>query len=215
MGSCSCCASSPSGLQVEQGLPWHQVEKGLAGQTIPFIVACLPCARSANRSIIVPYSRCSGCPSFLAMSLLLVCCAHPCPSCVAPAFCVSLLLIPRSVGAPVYPYRTPPLVPPAYPPDEGFTSPYDMDCAVCGWLVTALLPPPWKAPPNARAQFPPLCSTWAPCRKWGGELLMARSACAAFGCCCSACTSWFSCKAPNYPLTVAPQLHTQLPAPKR
>ena len=36
--------------------------------------------------------------------------------------------------------------PPAPPPYEDFTSPYDMECPVRGWLVTALLPPPWRAP---------------------------------------------------------------------
>ena len=40
--------------------------------------------------------------------------------------------------------------PPA-PPYEGFTSPYDVDYPVRGWLVTALLPPPWHAPPSARS----------------------------------------------------------------
>ena len=37
-----------------------------------------------------------------------------------------------------------------------------------GWLVTALLPPPWRAPPGAWGAFPPLGSTWAPCRGRGG-----------------------------------------------
>ena len=48
--------------------------------------------------------------------------------------------------------------------------------------------------PARGAQPPPLWSTWAPCRgRGGGCLLMARSACAAFGGCCSARTLWFPC----------------------
>ena len=39
---------------------------------------------------------------------------------------------------------------PPPPPYEGFTSPYNVDYPVRGWLVTALLPPPWRAPPRAR-----------------------------------------------------------------
>ena len=44
--------------------------------------------------------------------------------------------------------------PPAPPPYEDFTSPYDVDCPVRGWLLTALLPPPWRAPPGARGTAP-------------------------------------------------------------
>ena len=48
--------------------------------------------------------------------------------------------------------------------------------------------------PACGAQPPPLWSKWAPCRgRGGGGLLMARSACAAFGGCCSTRTSWFPC----------------------
>ena len=38
---------------------------------------------------------------------------------------------------------------PPPPPYEDFTSPYDVDCPVRGWLVTALLLPSWRAPPGA------------------------------------------------------------------
>ena len=51
------------------------------------------------------------------------------------------------LGAPV---AHPLLSHPPAPPYEDFTSPYDMDCPVRGWLVTAVLPPPWRAPPGAR-----------------------------------------------------------------
>ena len=81
------------------------------------------------------------------------------PPGVAPAFCVSVLLLPLSVGAPGCPYRATPPVPPACPPPppyEGFTSPYDVDCPVRGWLVMALLPPAWRAPPGAQGAVPAL-----------------------------------------------------------
>ena len=45
--------------------------------------------------------------------------------------------------------------PPA-PPYEDFTSPHNVDCPVPGWLFTALLPPPWRAPPGARGAAPAL-----------------------------------------------------------
>ena len=45
--------------------------------------------------------------------------------------------------------------PPA-PPYEDFTSPYNVDCPVRGWLFTALLPPPRLAPPGARGTAPAL-----------------------------------------------------------
>ena len=34
--------------------------------------------------------------------------------------------------------------------------PYDVDCPVHGSLVTALLPPPWRAPPGVRGPAPAL-----------------------------------------------------------
>ena len=94
MGSRSCCAHSPSGLRethphlmpVEQGLPWHPVAGWLG---LPLCCRCLPCARSPIPSILVPCSRCSGCLSFLAVPLLLICCARPCPSwCGSRVLCV-------------------------------------------------------------------------------------------------------------------------------
>ena len=48
----------------------------------------------------------------------------------------------------------------------------DMDCPVRGWLVTALLPPPWRAPPSARGAAPTLAefagTSW---REGGGGLV--------------------------------------------
>ena len=68
-----------------------------------------------------------------------LCCSSPC-----------LLAL---LGAPV---AHPLLSHPPAPPYEDFTSPYGMDCPVRGWLVTALLPPPWRAPPGARGATPAL-----------------------------------------------------------
>ena len=44
----------------------------------------------------------------------------------------------------------------AVDPYADFTSPYDVDCPLRGWLVTALLPPPWRAPPSVRGAAPAL-----------------------------------------------------------
>ena len=142
-------------MPVEQGLPWHPVATGLAGQAIPFVVAAfyahaLPSPPFRFPAVLVA-SPASLCPSSLSAVLPLV------PPGVAPAFCVAVLLLPLSVGAPGCPCCAPPLLshPPA-PPYKDFTSPYDVDCPVHGWLVTALLPPPWRAPPGARVAAPAL-----------------------------------------------------------
>ena len=67
------------------------------------------------------------------------------PFCVAPPCLLALL------GAP---FAHPRLPPP--PPYTDFTSPCDIDCSVRGWLVMALLPPPWRAPPIAWGAAPAL-----------------------------------------------------------
>ena len=107
-------------MPVEQGLPWHPVATGLAGQAIPFVVAAshvhalpsppfwfpVPAVLVASPALL--------CPSSLSAMLALV------PPGVAPAFCVSVLLLPLSVGAPGCPCRAPTPVPPACPPVRGF-----------------------------------------------------------------------------------------------
>ena len=45
---------------------------------------------------------------------------------------------------------------PLAPPYQDFTSPRVMDCPLRNWLVTALLPPPWRAPPGVRGAAPAL-----------------------------------------------------------
>ena len=150
MGSHSCCTNSPSS---EQGLPWHPVATGLAGQAIPFVVAASHAHALPSAPFWFPVpaalvaSPASLCPSSLSVVLALV------PPGVAPVFCVSVLLLP-----PVYwrSWADPLMSHPPAPPYEGFTSPYDVDCPVRGWLVTALLPPPWQAPPGARGAAPVL-----------------------------------------------------------
>ena len=143
-------------MPVEQGLPWHPVGTGLAGQAIPFVVAASHVHALPSPPFWFPVpavlvaSAASVCPSSLSAMLALVL-----PG-VAPAFCVSVLLLPLSVGAPGCPCRAPPPVPAACPPYKDFTSPYGVDCPVRGWLVTALLPPPWRATPGARGAAPAL-----------------------------------------------------------
>ena len=141
-------------MPIEQGLPWHPVATGLAGQAIPFVVDASHAHALPSAPLWFPVpavlvaSPASLCPSSLFAVLALV------PPGVAPAFCVSMLLLPLSVGAPGCPCRAPPLVPPA--PCKDFPSPYDVDCPVRSWLVTALLPPLWRAPPGARGAAPAL-----------------------------------------------------------
>ena len=98
---------TPHLMPVEQGLPGHLVATGLAGQAIPFVVAtshahALP---SAPFWFPVPAvlvaSPASLCPSSLFAVLALV------PSVVAPAFCVSVLLLPLSVAPAPPRYRSP------------------------------------------------------------------------------------------------------------
>ena len=111
---------TPHLMPVEQGLPWHPVATGLAGQAIPFIVAAshahaLPSAPFWFSVPAVPVaSPTLLCPSSLSVVPALV------PPGVAPAFCVSVLLLPLSGGAPGCPCRAPPPVPPACPPIRGF-----------------------------------------------------------------------------------------------
>ena len=186
-------------MPVEQGVPWHPVATGLAGQAIPFIVATSHAHALPSPPFWFPVpavlvaSPASLCPSSLSVVLALV------PPGVAPAFCVSVLLLSLSVGAPRCPCHAPPPVPPACPPPppryQDFTSPYDVDCLVRGWLLTALLPPQWRAAPGARGVAPALVEyVGTLVREGGGGCLpMARSACAAFGGCSSARTSWFPC----------------------
>ena len=137
----------PHLMPVEQGLPWHPVpgsdRAGWPGH--PLCCRCLPCACSPIPYVLVPCSRCPGCPplprcppppcvlhspSSLLVWLLhsvWLCCSSPCP----------LALLGAPCAHPLLPH------PPA-PPHEDFTSPHDVDCPVRSWLVTALLPPPWR-----------------------------------------------------------------------
>ena len=79
-------------MPVEQGLPWHPVATGLAGQAIPFIVAAshahaLPSAPFwFPAPAVLVASLALLCPSSFFAVLALV------PLGVAPAFCVSVLL---------------------------------------------------------------------------------------------------------------------------
>ena len=179
-------------MPVEQGLPWHPVATGLAGQAIRFIVAASHAHALPSAPFWFPVLVASPallCPSSLSAMLALV------PPGVAPAFCVSVLLLPLSVGAPRCPCRAPPPVPPACPPVRGFHISVRHGLsrlAGQGPVATPVAGTSRRAGHGSRRS--PLWSTWAPCRgRGGGGLPMARSACAGFGGCCSARTSWFPC----------------------
>ena len=156
-------------MPVEQGLPWHPVATGLVGQAIPFIVAAshVHALPSAPFWFPVPAILVASpallCPSSLFAVLALV------PPGVAPAFCVSVLLLPLLLGAPV---AHPLLSHPPAPPHEGFTSLYDVDCPVRGWLVTALLPTPVAGTSRRAGRSSRPCGVRPPpkavCSYWGG-----------------------------------------------
>ena len=162
----------PHLMPVEQGLLWHPVATGLAAQAIPFIVAAshVHALPSAPFWFPVPAvmvaSPALWCPSSLFAVLALV------PPGVAHAFCVSVLLLPLSVGAPGCPCCAPPTVPPACappPPRTRVSHPHTtwtVPCAV-GWSRPCCHPRGGHLPARG-AQLPPLWSTWAPCRGRGG-----------------------------------------------
>ena len=182
-------------MPVEQGLPWHPVATGLAGQAIPFVVAASPAHAPRSPPFWFPVpavlvaSPASLCPSSLSAVLALV------PPGVAPAFCVSVLLLTLSVGAPGCPCRAPPPFPPTCPPCTRIShlcTMWTVPCAV-GWS--------WPCCHTCGGHLPAQGFSPRPCGVHGhlveggggGGLLMARSACAAFGGCCSARTSWIPC----------------------
>ena len=107
---------TPHLMPVEQGLPWHPVVMGLAGQAIPCVVAAPHALPSSTFWFPVPAvlaaSPASLPPSSLSAALALV------PPGVAPAFCMAVFLLPPSIGAPGRPLRTHscPIPPPPSPP---------------------------------------------------------------------------------------------------
>ena len=160
---------TPHLMPVEHGLPWHPVATGLAGQAIPFIVAAshahaLPSTPFWFSVPAVPVaSPALLCPSSLSAVPALV------PPGVAPAFCVSVLLLPLSGGAAGCPCRAPPPVPPACPPHTRishlhttWTAPFPVGCS------RPCCHPRGGHLPERGAQPPPMWSTWAPCRGRGG-----------------------------------------------
>ena len=160
---------TPHLMPVEQGLPWHPVATGLAGQAIPFIVAAshahalpsapfwflVPAVLVASPALLCPSSL-SGVPALVPLG-------------AAPAFCASVLLPPLSGGAAGCPCRAPPLVPPACPPRTRISHLHTMWTAPCpvGCSRPGCHPRGGHLPARG-AQPPPLWSTWAPCRGRGG-----------------------------------------------
>ena len=159
-------------MPVEQGLPWHPVAMGLAGQAIPFIVAAshahappsapfwfpVPAILVASPALLAP----PPCLLCSPLSLLVWVPRSVCVRCSSP--CLLALL-----GAP---FAHPLLPHPPAPPYEDFTSPYDVDCPVRGCLVTALLPPPWRASPSARGAAPALVEYVGTLLREGGRCLL-------------------------------------------
>ena len=121
------------------------------------------------RSILVPCSRYSGCLSCLAVPLLLVCCARPCPSwcgsrvlcvCVAPPPVCWRSWVPLS-GTPSCLTRLPPRTRVSH-----LRTTWTVPCTV-GWSRPCCHPRGGHVPARG-AQFPPLWGTWALCRGGGG-----------------------------------------------
>ena len=112
---------------------------------------------------MVPCSHCSGCLSCLAVPLLLVCCARPCPSwcgsrvlcvCVAPPPVCWRSWVPLS-RTPSCPTRLPPCMRISH-----LHTTWTVPCAV-GWSRPCCHPRGGHLPAHG-AQPPPLWSTWEP-----------------------------------------------------
>ena len=182
-------------MPVEQGLPWHPVATGLAGPAIPFVVAASHAHALPSPPFWFPVpavlvaSPASLCPSSLSAVLALV------PPGVAPAFCVSVLLLPLSVGAPGCPFRAPLLSHPPAPPVQGFHISVRPGLSRAQLAGHGPVATPVAGTPRRAGCSPRPCGVRGHLVEGGGGgcLLMARSACAAFGGCCSARTSWFPC----------------------
>ena len=108
---------TPHLMLVEQGLPWHPVATGLAGQAIPFVVAASHAHALPSPPFWFPVLVASLAllrPSSLPAVLALV------PLGVAPAFCVCLCCSSPCLLA-LLPFAHPLLShPPAPPPVRGF-----------------------------------------------------------------------------------------------
>ena len=143
-------------MPVAEGLPWHPVATCLARQAIPCVVAD-PHARPLPFSTFwfpIPAVLATS-PALLPPSSLSAALTFTPPG-VAPAFCVAVMLLLLSVDALGRPLGAPTPVHPPAPPHEDFTSPHDVDCPARGGLVTALLPPLWRAPTSVRGEAPAL-----------------------------------------------------------
>ena len=183
-------------MPVEQGLPWHPVATGLAGQAIPFIVAASRAHTLPSPPFWFPVpavlvaSPASLCPSSLSAVLALV------PPGAAFTFCVSVLLLPLSVGAPGCPFCAPPPVPPDCPPPVlGFHISVRRGLSRAWLAGHGPVATPVADTSRRTGRSPRPCGVRGHLVEGGGGggLLMACSACAAFGGCCSARTSWFPC----------------------
>ena len=97
----------------------------------------------------LPLLSCCAPPPYLLCSPLSLLVWHPRSVCLCCSSPCLLALLDTPVAHSLLSHPLAPLY-------EGFTSPYDVDCPVRGWLVTALLPPLWRAPPGARGAFPAL-----------------------------------------------------------
>ena len=156
---------TPHLMPVEQGLLWHPVATGLAGQAIPFIVAASHAHALPSAPFWFPVpavlvaSPALLCPSSLFAVLALV------PPGVAPAFCVSVLLLPLSVGAPGCPCRAPPPVPSACPPGS-------LGVRRIWWLLQCshLMVPLWPQGPLLLSQPGSLLDCLGSGGCWGGLL---------------------------------------------
>ena len=183
-------------MPVEQGLPWHPVATGLAGQAIPFIVAASHAHAPPSAPFWFPVpavlvaSPALVCPSSLSDVLALV------PPGVARAFCVSVLLLPLSVGTPGCPCCAPPSVPPTCPSVRGF------HISVRRGLSRARLaghgpvatPVAGTSRRAGRSSLPYGVRGHLVEGGGGGSADGSLgSACAAFGGCSSARASWFPC----------------------
>ena len=155
---------TPHLMPVEQGLPWHPVATGLAGQAISFIVAAshAHALQSAPFWFPVPAVLVAS-PALLCPSSLFAVLA-PVPLGVAPAFCVFVLLLPLVWWRSWVPLSRTPSSPTRLPPRTRVShlrTTWTVPCAV-GWSRPCCHPRGGHLPVRG-AQLPPLWSTWAHC----------------------------------------------------
>ena len=189
------CGDTPPPDAGCAGVALARSSDGVGWPSHPLYCRCPPRARFPIRSILIPCSRCSGCLSCLAVPLLLVCCARPCPSwCGSRILCVCVAPPPVCWRSWV-PLSHTPSCPTCLPPVQGFHISVRRGLSRARLAGHGPVATPVAGTSRRAGRSPRPCGVCGHLVEGGGAgcLLMARSACTALGGCCSARTSWFPC----------------------